>query len=187
PEPRPEPSSAGPSADAASPPPAKVMKDEAPKADEKGRARASESAKAASSPADDGGDEVPATSVSINRDVGGRPRALSSGDVVPSATLLKVVAQGGRYITVIGVRRDGVPHVYGQAESPTGQPVTVQVRLRPASSRVSEALFVVVGDAPMPSGKAQVSSGKDAAQLPLRLTVAGAQRRYVVIMSASAD
>ncbi len=174
-------SSAGPAAPGSAA--AKAKKAEAPaRADEKSRGKSVESA----NEADDRGADIVATTVGISRDVGGRPRALGPGEVVASGTLLKITAQGGRYVTVIGVRRDGVPFVYGQTESTSGQPVVVPMRLRPASSRISEALFVVVGDAPV-AGKPQVSESKDAAQLPLRLTVAGAQRRFVLTVSASAD
>ncbi len=158
--------------------------------EEKTSARVAETAKSSSSTpavADDRGETVVSTSVVISRDVGGRARAVSAGEVVPSASLIKVVAQGGRYVTVIGIRRDGVPYVYGQAESAGGQPVTVPMRLRPTGARVSEALFVVVGDAPLVMDKSPVGGGKDAAQLPLRLAVAGAQRRFVLIVSAAAE
>jgi hypothetical protein len=185
-------SSAGPTAGASAPAsaPPKAMKEEAKKEDAKpdtkSRTRGAEAAKPAQSEADRAADVSAATSVSISRDVGGRARMVVAGEVIPSASLLRVTARGGRYVTVVGVRRDGVAHVYGQAEAASGQPVTVVVRLRPASSRISEALFVVVGDAPV-GDKVQVSGGKDAAQLPLRLAMPGAQRRYVLTVSAAAD
>lgn len=123
------------------------------------------------------------TQVTLSREQGGRVRAVVSNDIVTAGTVLNVTTTGGAYVTVVGIRRDGAPHVYGQSAAKQGVG-TVAVRLRPASSRVTEAIFVIVGDSAPNIGPNVVTGAKDAAQLPIRLAVPGTQRRYVIVVAA---
>lgn len=190
PEPAPAPvaptTSAGPAANAA-PAPKRSAKTE--------EAQSFDKAKVRSRAADDEADALTATPTSaapafssqVTREQGGRPKALVSNEAIPVNAPLKVTAGGARYVTVIGVRRDGKPYIYGQGESPDGQAITLMVKLRPTSARIPEALFVVVGDKPLQLAKDPIEGAKDASQLPLRLPVSDAQRRYAIAVSAAAE
>ncbi len=93
--------------------------------DKRSRAQADETA---SSVKEDSGEKVVSISVSITREQGGRTRAVTASDQVPAGGLVKITAQGSKHVTVIGVRRDGAPYVYGQATSSDGQPAPVYRR-----------------------------------------------------------
>ena len=161
--------------------------EEADKAKPKARSRATDDEADLKSATADSLKESSAAQVSVTREQGGRTKAIVANEALPVNAQLKVTAGGGKHVTVIGVRRDGVPYVYARGESANGQPVMLAVKLRPTSARVPEALFVVVGDAPVSLAKEPLTGGKDASQLPLRLPVAGAQRRYAIAVSAAAE